>query len=125
MGKVLGGLLLLVGFLSGLVLDKIIVIPAPVEVLASMAVVLGVGVLFLVVLSQLRQQMINEPQACPKCHKGVTRVHRTSFDRLLSKFVPNLRRYACSDPFCGWTSIVIVREGRSHSHERSHRSVSS
>ncbi len=121
MGKIRGTLVFFIGLMSGLILSRLTMITLPVEVLASLWFALIMAAIFIELFMQMRKQMDHEPEKCPKCGRSVTRVHRTKLDRFLSNFIPNLRRYACSDPFCRWTSIVIVNElGEAHSHSRSH-----
>ena len=59
-------------------------------------------------------------EACPKCSGSIMRVHRKWFDRVLgATFLPEARRYRCTDPHCGWTGLL--RRHISHHHRRSER----
>lgn len=45
-------------------------------------------------------------KACPRCGGGVMRVHRRTLDRLLSAtFLPDARRYRCTNLECGWSGL--------------------
>lgn len=122
MGKIRGLLLIVIGLMTGLVLGKMVLILLPLELLASMLIALVVGTIAIDVFLQLRLRMTKTPLVCPKCAKPTTRVHRTRIDRLLSIIIPNLRRYACSEPVCQWTGLIIVKDDsiRAHSHAHSH-----
>jgi RNase P subunit RPR2 len=51
---------------------------------------------------------------CPKCGSSLVRVHRTRFERLLSRIVlPHGRRYKCSNSECNWSGL---RHRVSHTH---------
>ncbi|MFM8319723.1 MAG: hypothetical protein ACKOC5_02325, partial [Chloroflexota bacterium] len=53
---------------------------------------------------------------CPRCGAELYRVHRSSFDRLLSHtLLPSARRYACSSRDCSWSGLR-----RHHFHSHSH-----
>lgn len=43
---------------------------------------------------------------CPRCGSSLMRMHRTQFDRLLSKSLfPSARRYQCINPSCSWNGL--------------------
>jgi hypothetical protein len=44
-------------------------------------------------------------QGCPRCHKPVARLHRTPWQRLISKVIPGLRHFVCQE--CGWRGLLI------------------
>jgi hypothetical protein len=47
-----------------------------------------------------------QSKVCPRCGSGVMRVHRRSLDRLLSAtFLPDARRYRCTNVTCGWSGL--------------------
>ena len=51
---------------------------------------------------------------CPKCGSSLVRVHRSRFERLLSRIVlPHGRRYKCSNSECNWSGL---RHRISHTH---------
>lgn len=45
---------------------------------------------------------------CPRCGGKVLRVRRRLLDRLRSRFVEPVRRYACRDIQCGWQGLRRV-----------------
>jgi hypothetical protein len=49
--------------------------------------------------------------ACPSCGRDLHRIHRSAFDRLVSRVsgIP-LRRYRCSDETCGWQGLCRRRD---------------
>jgi hypothetical protein len=51
---------------------------------------------------------------CPRCGGELYRVHRSTFDRMLSStLLPHARRYLCQNPDCEWTGLKnIERAGR-------------
>jgi predicted RNA-binding Zn-ribbon protein involved in translation (DUF1610 family) len=52
----------------------------------------------------------NTATVCPRCGSQIKRIHRSSFDRLLSKtFKPNARRYSCVNSACGWDGLRVKR----------------
>ncbi len=54
---------------------------------------------------------------CPKCSAALERVHRTWWDRLMGRSLfPHSRRFRCSNPDCGWTSL-LRKEVHQH-HDR-------
>jgi len=43
---------------------------------------------------------------CPKCGSGLHRIHRTTWDRFLSRtLLRGARRYQCKNRECGWTGL--------------------
>lgn len=63
------------------------------------------------VLWRLRSRFLNSDQwnasACPKCGSSLHRIHRSGFDRFLSRSIlPDARRYLCSDRECGWEGLL-------------------
>lgn len=63
------------------------------------------------VLWRLRSRFLNSDHwnasACPKCGSSLHRIHRSGFDRFLSRSIlPDARRYLCSDPECGWEGLL-------------------
>ena len=55
---------------------------------------------------------------CPKCGSALHRIHRTSWDRFLSRtLLPGARRYRCKNPECGWSGLRERRE-EDHHHKR-------
>jgi hypothetical protein len=58
---------------------------------------------------------------CPKCGSGLHRIHRTKWDRFLSRtFLPGARRYQCKNRACGWSGLRDRREtDRTGRHRRS------
>jgi hypothetical protein len=47
-----------------------------------------------------------QSKICLRCGSSVMRVHRRSLDRLLSgTFLPDARRYRCSNTACGWSGL--------------------
>lgn len=47
---------------------------------------------------------------CPKCGNPIDRVHRSWWDKVLSKTVlPHARRYRCANRACGWTGLRHAR----------------
>ncbi len=43
---------------------------------------------------------------CPRCGGQIHRVHRSKFDRLMSKtLLPDSRRYRCVNQSCGWSGL--------------------
>ena len=52
----------------------------------------------------------NSATVCPHCGSQIKRIHRSGFDRLLSKTLkPNARRYSCVNPACGWDGLRVQR----------------
>jgi predicted RNA-binding Zn-ribbon protein involved in translation (DUF1610 family) len=48
---------------------------------------------------------------CPKCGSELHRIHRTSWDRFLSRtLLRGARRYQCKNPECGWSGLRERRE---------------
>lgn len=46
-------------------------------------------------------------RTCPKCGSvHIIHIHHTLSDRVLSIFVPRMRRYACLDAECDWEGRV-------------------
>jgi hypothetical protein len=80
----------------------------------SVVLVLGaIGFLFWRIRYHFRRDPDYEAIACPRCGSAIRRVHRTSIDRILGKtFLPNSRRYRCSNKSCGWSGL---RHQRYHS----------
>ena len=58
---------------------------------------------------------------CPKCGSGLHRIHRTSWDRFLSRtLLRGARRYQCKNPECGWSGLRQRRdEDRRHKRHES------
>jgi uncharacterized paraquat-inducible protein A len=58
-----------------------------------------------------------QSKVCPRCGSSVMRVHRHSLDRLLSAtFLPDARRYRCTNAACGWSGL---RHHEPHVHHSS------
>jgi hypothetical protein len=69
----------------------------------SIMVPLGIVVAFLVVsVARLNRR---SSQTCPRCGGSIERMHRTRMDRLICVVLPQMRRYGCQDPYCGWTRL--------------------
>ena len=48
---------------------------------------------------------------CPKCGSVLHRIHRSSWDRFLSRILlRGARRYQCKNPECGWSGLRQKRE---------------
>ena len=57
---------------------------------------------------------------CPKCGSGLHRIHRTTWDRFLSRtLLLGARRYLCKNPECGWSGLRDRRE-EDRRHKRHH-----
>ena len=57
---------------------------------------------------------------CPKCGSGLHRIHRTTWDRFLSRtLLLGARRYQCKNPECGWSGLRDRRE-EDRRHKRRH-----
>lgn len=77
----------------------------------------------LVLIWVIRWQFLNaktwSPSECPKCGSELHRIHRTSFDRLLSQtLLPEARRYRCENPYCHWDGLRRHRREEPHRHHR-------
>ena len=60
----------------------------------------------------LRFSEADRRPVCPKCESSIKRMHRNIFDRFLSRtFMPNSRRYRCTNSECGWSGL---RKSRYH-----------
>ena len=62
---------------------------------------------------------------CPKCGSALHRIHRTSWDRFLSRtLLPEARRYKCKNPECGWSGLRQRREeDRRHKHHETPETI--
>ena len=63
------------------------------------------------VLWRFRSRFLNSDNwnasSCPKCGSSLHRIHRTGFDRILSRSIlPDARRYLCSSRECGWEGLL-------------------
>jgi hypothetical protein len=48
---------------------------------------------------------------CPRCGSELHRIHRNTWDRVLSRtLLPGSRRYRCNNPDCGWSGLRGRRE---------------
>jgi predicted RNA-binding Zn-ribbon protein involved in translation (DUF1610 family) len=48
---------------------------------------------------------------CPKCGGTLHRIHRTAWDRFLSRtLLLGARRYQCKNPECGWSGLRQKRD---------------
>lgn len=58
---------------------------------------------------------------CPRCGSVLHRIHRTSWDRFLSRtLLLGARRYQCKNPECGWSGLRQKREeDRRHTRHES------
>jgi hypothetical protein len=55
---------------------------------------------------------------CPKCGSALHRIHRTSWDRFLSRILlRGARRYQCKNPDCGWSGLRQKREEDQRRHQ--------
>ncbi len=59
-------------------------------------------------------------KACPTCGSELTRVPRHTADRIVAVFLP-VRRYACTNPACGWQGRRISRGKRRKDRTHSSR----
>jgi hypothetical protein len=56
---------------------------------------------------------------CPKCGTTLHRIHRTSWDRFLSRVLfLDARRYCCRNPDCGWSGLRRYRDEDRRRHRR-------
>ena len=57
---------------------------------------------------------------CPRCGSELHRIHRTTWDRFLSRtLLLGARRYQCKNPDCGWSGLRERREAdRAHKRRR-------
>jgi hypothetical protein len=79
---------------------------SPIQILAW-AIIAG-AIIWLVrrIRYRFRHSLHFAATACPDCESPIRRTHRSMFDRLLSKtFLPEARRYSCSNPQCGWSGL--------------------
>jgi hypothetical protein len=54
---------------------------------------------------------------CPKCGSDLRRIHRTTWDRFLSRtLLRDARRYRCKNPACGWSGLREKRDEDRHHH---------
>jgi hypothetical protein len=106
------GMLLLIGLVGGLILGKSLNNPIKTEWLVVVGIVLLLVYLTVEIFQQTRNGLQAEPSACPKCGAQIKRIHRSRVDRVISVFVPNLRRYACKDSTCKWSALVKAKHGR-------------
>ena len=82
--------------------------------LLSPSNLVGIGLVFTGIAAALwrfRSKFLNSDHwnasACPKCGSSLHRIHRTGFDRFLSRSIlPDARRYLCSDRECGWKGLL-------------------
>jgi hypothetical protein len=90
----------------------------------SLSDLLGWGLILLTIgfiIWRVRYRFLKSPHwtgtVCPECGGVLHRVHRTSWDKVVSKlFLPHARRYRCFTPGCGWSGL------RHHLHHDHHRS---
>jgi hypothetical protein len=90
--------------------------------MADLTILAVVVLLVVLVALRIRHRVISSPRwkdpTCPRCGSDLHRVHRSSFDRLLSRtFLPHARRYLCKNSECRWTGLKNIEHGR-----RRHRS---
>ena len=79
--------------------------------LMGVAIIIGAGfLLYNRARYRYRTNPDNSATACPRCGSQIKRIHRSSFDRLLSKTLkPSARRYSCVNPACGWNCLRVQR----------------
>lgn len=106
------GTLLVIGLVGGLMLGKLLNNPLKIEWLLILGGVLLLAYLAIEISQQFRNSLQREPDVCPKCGAQVKRIHRSTMDRAISVFIPNLRRYACKDSTCKWSALVKAKSGR-------------
>lgn len=63
-----------------------------------------------IIVRRIRYRYRHNPKraatVCPKCGGPIKRTPRSWFDKILDKtFMPNSRRYRCTDPECGWSGL--------------------
>ena len=57
---------------------------------------------------------------CPKCGGELHRVHRSTWDRIVSVILlPHARRYRCENSDCGWNSLLLGGPHYEHHHHKS------
>lgn len=105
------GVLLLIGLLGGLILGKVLNNPLKLEWLVIAGGVLLLAHLMIETFQKTRNNLQSEPTACPKCGAQIKRIHRSTMDRVISVFIPNLRRYACKDSTCKWNALIKAKSG--------------
>jgi hypothetical protein len=86
-----------------------------------------IGILFIVgcvilVGLRLRYRFLNSYRwndlSCPRCKSELERIHRSFFQRLLSKTIlPEGRLYQCTNESCNWVGMKRVESG--HRRKRS------
>ena len=96
--------------------------------LASLTVSVVIGTVLLIaavvgILARVRWRLLRSRSLttvrCPVCKGELHRIHRSGFDRALSRFVP-VRRYRCASPTCRWSGLrVHVSTGQHHSKSSS------
>lgn len=77
------------------------------------------GVLFITLRARYRYLSSHRwlSPYCPRCKSELHRVHRSSFDRFLSRtFLPHARRYLCKNAECRWTGLKYADHGRRQRH---------
>jgi membrane protein required for beta-lactamase induction len=82
--------------------------------------VVFMAILFLVWRIRVRFEKSSHwlADVCPRCGSELHRVHRTSFDRLLSQtLLPDARRYRCANRECAWEGLRRRRLSE-HRHHR-------
>jgi hypothetical protein len=58
---------------------------------------------------------------CPKCGSALHRIHRTTWDRFLSRILlRGARRYQCKNRDCGWSGLRQKREEDHHHRLHDH-----
>jgi hypothetical protein len=81
--------------------------------------VIILAILFLVWRIRVRFEKSSHWMAdvCPRCGSNLHRVHRTSFDRFLSRsLLPDARRYRCENRECSWEGLRRRRISDHHHH---------
>ena len=101
--------LLFIGIVTGLVLGKVMSASLEVEMLVGILVALVLGLFVIEGFARFGKKFQLTEQVCPKCGRELKRLHRTSTDRMLNVFIPNLRRYSCSSPTCTWKGLVVSK----------------
>jgi hypothetical protein len=105
-------MLLLIGLTSGLIVGKFTNNPLKIELLVIFGALLLLVYLGVEIFQQTRNGIQPEPAQCPKCGAPIKRMHRSTIDRAIGVFIPNLRRYACKDSTCKWNALVKAKSGR-------------
>jgi predicted RNA-binding Zn-ribbon protein involved in translation (DUF1610 family) len=76
------------------------------DFLGLVFIVGAIGFVFLRIRHHFRSNADYDATVCPRCGSSISRVHRSSFDRLLGKTIlPNSRRYRCTNKSCGWDGL--------------------